>query len=86
MPNVQSAIILLAPHKTKLADRETYYRLIRLAFKQPRKTLLNNLRAGSVFSKNQAMDALKSVQIPPESRPQDLSIEKIKTLARLLLS
>src|SRR3989344_8067718 len=57
-PKADSTIVKLTPnapilHVRKLAE---YFKLIKLIFKQPRKTLLNNLSTGLKVSKNEALE------------------------------
>lgn len=85
LPKVESAIIKL---KTKDARQETketenYYKSLRILFKQPRKTILNNLQTGLKLPKNKIENALRSLKIDPNSRPQNLSIKQIKQLTVL---
>ena len=61
-----------------------YYQLIHTIFKQPRKTLLNNLRDGLDTPREALEKALGSINLPINARPQDLSIENIKSLLPLL--
>ena len=67
------------------ADKtEKYYKLIRIIFKQPRKTIFNNLKTGLKISPELIENNLKSLEIDPQSRPQNLSIEQIKELVSIL--
>ncbi|MFH0712320.1 MAG: 16S rRNA (adenine(1518)-N(6)/adenine(1519)-N(6))-dimethyltransferase RsmA [Candidatus Jorgensenbacteria bacterium] len=95
-PKVDSAIIRLTP-KQKLVNSNwkleeendsnyqlqitNYYKFVRILFKQPRKTILNNLSAGLKLSKEEIIKRLKKLKIDPKDRPQDLNPEKIKNLA-----
>lgn len=84
-PKVDSAIIRLAPHK-KAASRQKnadYYDFIRLLFKQPRKTIMNNLRAGHKNDVAEIKGFTKELKIDPLLRPQNLKIDEIRTLAAL---
>lgn len=85
-PKVDSAIIKLRTLET--TDRHVpvaaYYAFIKILFKQPRKTVLNNLSV--VFSKEKTLDALQKNGIPPQSRPQNLAIEEIASLSRELVA
>ncbi|MCL5017091.1 MAG: hypothetical protein M1155_00275 [Patescibacteria group bacterium] len=63
---------------------ENYYKLIHTIFKQPRKTLLNNLRSGSDIPKEQIEKALGSLDLPLNSRPQNLSVNDILKLASII--
>jgi 16S rRNA (adenine1518-N6/adenine1519-N6)-dimethyltransferase len=81
-PEVDSAIIRLLPKKTK--NPEQYYRFVKILFKQPRKTILNNLLVTSKNHEERIMEKLKKVGLAPSSRPQNLNTEMIILLASLL--
>jgi len=81
-PEVDSAIIRLFPKKTKNPDQ--YYRLVKILFKQPRKTILNNLLAISKNHEERTMEELKKAGLVPSSRPQNLNMKMIILLASLL--
>ncbi len=76
-PEVHSAVISLTTNPAQLAEDElqNYYSCIRTLFKQPRKTILNNLRAG--YPRRTAHD-IKNVLLrhgfPENARPQDISL------------
>lgn len=82
-PDVDSAIIALAAKNSFGADPECYYRMVRILFAQPRKTILNNVAAGTGTSKKETLSALKSAGVGPELRPQNLAREDILALANL---
>jgi 16S rRNA (adenine1518-N6/adenine1519-N6)-dimethyltransferase len=81
-PEVDSAIIRLFPKKTKNPDQ--YYRFVKILFKQPRKTILNNLLAISKNREERTMEKLKKTGLVPSSRPQNLNTKMIILLASLL--
>lgn len=87
-PEVDSAVIRLETrNETLVANHQSlvaYYRLIKLAFKQPRKTLLNNLSDGLQIDKAKALELMKSIDLSGSERPQNLSLEKLIQLSRLL--
>lgn len=83
-PKVESAVIYLTPKPPTLSSN-TYYQFIHAAFKQPRKTLVNNLRIGLKKPKNEIENALRTAKIDLQARPQNLSINEIKLLTTLLL-
>ena len=58
-----------------------YYKLIKIFFKQPRKTILNNL-ASSGKNKEEIIKILEELKINPADRPQNLSVEQIKKLIK----
>ncbi|HQA95872.1 MAG TPA: rRNA adenine N-6-methyltransferase family protein, partial [Candidatus Colwellbacteria bacterium] len=82
-PKVDSAVILL---KTRLSespiDRKNYYPFIKALFKQPRKTILNNLSALET-NKEKLKEKLEKQGVDPSLRGQDLSFEEILELSRV---
>jgi len=64
--------------------KENYYKLIKILFKQPRKTILNNLIALDKSRRSYYKVLLEKNGINPQHRPQNLSVEKLKKLAELL--
>ncbi|MBI3046219.1 MAG: ribosomal RNA small subunit methyltransferase A [Candidatus Harrisonbacteria bacterium] len=78
-PEVNSAVIRLTT-KQQITTDNNYYKLLHIIFKQPRKTILNNLKTGLKMPKNKIEIALKSLKIDPNSRPQNLSLEQINSL------
>ena len=103
-PEVDSAVIKMMvrpalPYrevpvlKTSKNYSKNYYRLIKILFKQPRKTILNNLLGArkqelvnrnqeiKINNKEEIIKKLNKVGIEPNARPQDLSIEQIIKLS-----
>lgn len=85
MPKVDSAIIKLMTYDKRLItnEAENYYKLIKILFKQPRKTILNNLRP-MTNDLQLLTEKLKLVGVNPQARPQDLSIEEIIKLSTII--
>jgi len=83
-PKVFSSIIQIFPHEKQKSPEESdkYYSFIRALFKQPRKTILNNLTAGSTRTKPEVEEFLKSRGIEPKLRPQNLDIDTINNLSQ----
>jgi len=86
-PKVDSAIIKLIP-KSCIMDhvsyhklKTMYYKLIKILFKQPRKTILNNLRAAKNTNLSEWREKLLKIGINPNDRPQNLTINQIITLS-----
>ncbi|OGD25049.1 ribosomal RNA small subunit methyltransferase A [Candidatus Azambacteria bacterium RIFCSPHIGHO2_01_FULL_40_24] len=79
-PKVDSAIIRLVISSQPLINSKDYYELIKILFKQPRKTILNNLRATNK-TKEEIIKILGELKINPADRPQNLSVEQIKELS-----
>ncbi len=82
-PKVNSAVIKLISKSQSINPEETmnYYSFLHALFKQPRKTLLNNLSNGLDLSKKDVESVLGRFHINVNARPQDLSLEEIKKLA-----
>ena len=85
-PKVDSAIVRLRTTRmnadSNADEHRKYYELIRILFKQPRKTILNNL--GIVQKKEEVIKKLQKIGVDPNGRPQDLSIEIIEKLNLML--
>lgn len=87
-PKVDSAIIKLIP-KSYILNSKSYYSFIKILFKQPRKTMLNNLESGiknlefGKENRKKLKEKLELTGINPFGRPQDLSIEQIIELSTL---
>jgi len=77
-PEVDSALIELRAVSCG-ADAESYYKTVRALFKQPRKTIHNNITSalrGKAETKTIA-GVLKKMGIDHANRPQNLSVEQI---------
>ncbi|MDD5431000.1 MAG: 16S rRNA (adenine(1518)-N(6)/adenine(1519)-N(6))-dimethyltransferase RsmA [Candidatus Pacebacteria bacterium] len=85
-PDVESAVIELATKQLTTNNKKTedYYKIIHVIFKQPRKTIFNNLRSGLQLSEEKIKNALLGIKISPTARAQDLSLNQLEELAELL--
>ncbi|MDD5547937.1 MAG: 16S rRNA (adenine(1518)-N(6)/adenine(1519)-N(6))-dimethyltransferase RsmA [Candidatus Pacebacteria bacterium] len=85
-PKVDSAVIELKTKNIGLDDskNQNYYKIVHVIFKQPRKTLFNNLRAGLGLPENDIKNALEKLNIEIDARPQNLSLNLIEKLSELL--
>lgn len=79
-PKVDSAILSFIRRENPVENREEYDALVRRAFTQPRKTLLNNL-AEEASDKESLLQLLTAAGLSANARPQDLSVEIIERLA-----
>ncbi len=77
VPKVDSAVLKLINRGTVVP--KNYYTILRALFRQPRKTLSNNLRGIP-----NAPEALRVTGLNPNDRAQTLSVEKILKLGELL--
>lgn len=83
MPEVVSAVIVIdSKNEKKISpSAEIYYPCIKKIFKQPRKTLFNNLRDGYDLPKEKIEELLAACKISPQTRASELSIDDLKRLA-----
>lgn len=82
-PKVNSAILKLNTKILGITDEKSkkYYELIKILFKQPRKTILNNLKQGWKIDKNKIVKILSSLDLTGAERPQNLGLETIAQLS-----
>lgn len=81
-PKVESAVIELATKKDGDKDgsvADEYYAFIKKAFKQPRKTLFNNLVSGG-HAKEEALKIINKLKLQKNDRPQILSSKATRGL------
>lgn len=73
-PKVDSAVLELTPKSLPVAVEKApaLFRLIRLGFGQPRKTLVNNLVAGLHVDRTVATRAIQNAGLGEMARPQEL--------------
>ncbi|MFH0890810.1 MAG: 16S rRNA (adenine(1518)-N(6)/adenine(1519)-N(6))-dimethyltransferase RsmA [Candidatus Liptonbacteria bacterium] len=85
-PKVDSAIVeISARTEGRSASPEKYYPALRALFRQPRKNILNNLAAGETVTKKYLAEKLSGIGISPDLRSQDLSVEQICEIAKLVI-
>lgn len=70
-----------SPPKADQNDAARYYKFVRILFKQPRKTVLNNLKSGFGDAEKIKKILLKH-GLTGSERPQDLELELLIKLAR----
>jgi|GEM_PF-841286 16S rRNA (adenine1518-N6/adenine1519-N6)-dimethyltransferase len=83
-PKVESCLVILTPHKDQTEDVQTREKIIataRIFFQSKRKQMAGVLKR-KLKEKNQ--DALKQANINGHSRPQELTLEQWRALARVL--
>lgn len=79
-PNVDSAVIKLNVLKEPAVNADNdkeFFRFIKAAFGQRRKTLVNSLSAGLSTGKETVRDALKSCNISEKARAEELSLQEL---------
>lgn len=83
-PNVDSAVVSLEFHKTyqdTVLSEPFFFTFVKGAFKQRRKTLLNNLHELLNIDKNTLSDILETLNVHPQIRADKLPLKTYITLA-----
>lgn len=83
-PNVDSAVIrlnILNNSKGKVLDEKTFFKVVKTAFSQRRKTLVNSLGAGLCISKQNLNDVFNRLDISASSRAENLTMQQLEALA-----
>lgn len=86
-PKVTSAVIqlVLRPQPAVATpDEEGYFKLVRAAFGQRRKTAANSVSAGLGIPKAHVMQALEAAGLSPMARPEQLTLEDFCALQKAL--
>ena len=84
-PEVTSKVIKLNIRKESIVtpkDKEKMFKIIKYAFMQKRKTLLNSLTNNGVFeNKQKGTEILNSLGIKENVRPEELTLEQFKDIS-----
>ena len=86
-PKVTSAVIQLEVRKepaVQTDDEAGFFKLVRAAFGQRRKTVANAASAGLNLPKPQMTAALEAAGLPPLARPEQLTLEDFRALQEAL--
>lgn len=86
-PNVDSALVTLTKKEAVLEEglkKEDYFKVVKAAFGNRRKTLLNTLSNNLDFTKDQITTALEEVGIDPKTRAEQLSGKDFERIAKAL--
>ncbi|MGO5023658.1 16S rRNA (adenine(1518)-N(6)/adenine(1519)-N(6))-dimethyltransferase RsmA [Lawsonibacter sp. LCP25S3_G6] len=87
-PKVTSSVLRLTPRPLpeEIDDPAAFFRVVKAAFAQRRKTLLNTLSAayGSRFSKEELLEIIQNCGLPGDVRGERLGIPQFAALARAL--
>ena len=82
-PNVDSAVIRLDIKNDRLVDDEQhFFKVVRGAFSQRRKTLANSLSSSLSIDKQVVTDAIVSAGLQENVRPEQLSMEDFINVAK----
>ena len=82
-PNVDSAVIRLMLHEPTVTpkDEKTFFKVIKAAFAQRRKTVLNSLSSALSLDKQIMRDILKEAGVPETARAERLTLEDFFAIA-----
>ena len=87
-PKVTSAVLRMTPRSeppVPVADERLFFQVVKAAFGQRRKTLLNALTTGfGNLSKDQLRQAIEDCGLPPDVRGERLGIPEFAALAEVL--
>lgn len=86
-PSVTSEVIKINIRKeppVKVEDEKSFFNLIKIAFLQRRKTLLNSLTNNGISNKEELTSILKSLDIDERIRSEKLTIEDFANISNLL--
>ena len=84
-PKVTSTVIRLdlRPYKGFDVDKTDFFRVVKAAFSQRRKTLGNSLTGGLGMKKEEVIERMQSAGISDGRRAESLSIEEFQVLTRV---
>ena len=82
-PKVDSAVIQLVLHEPAVhpKDEKTFFAVIKAAFAQRRKTVLNSLSSSLSLDKNTVRDILRSAGVDENARAERLTLEDFSTVS-----
>lgn len=83
-PKVDSAVLKLNLRSepcVKVKDEKFFFTMVKAAFGQRRKTLLNSLSSGLSAEKSKIAEAIEKVGLSPTARAEELSMEQLGRLA-----
>ncbi len=82
-PKVDSAIIKIVPKKKKemtvllaIAKRQSFLRIVKAGFSQPRKQLIGNLAKKLKIPREKLLEIFKNLNIPEHIRAENLSLDQ----------
>lgn len=88
-PKVDSAVVrfrMLEEPRVSVQDEKLFFKVVKAAFAQRRKTLLNCLANGFGLEKEKIADMLESLDINPQIRGEKLSIAEFAKIADKMYS
>lgn len=88
-PKVDSAVMRLAVSETpsvRVSDEKLFFRMVKAAFAQRRKTALNGLGNGMGLPKDVIAEAIADAGLPLDVRAEKLTMEQLATLCEAIQS
>ena len=86
-PNVDSTVIRLDIRQypaVKVSDEKKFFKMVKAAFAQRRKTALNSISSGMGLSKTQVAEALRNSGLDENVRAEKLTMQELATLCEKL--
>lgn len=86
-PNVDSAVIRLNVSKEpriKVEDEKLFFKMVKSAFSQRRKTISNSVTSGLSISKENFRNACEKAGISPTARAEALTLEELGSLSNAI--
>lgn len=86
-PNVDSAVIRLNVSKEpriKVEDEKLFFKMVKSAFSQRRKTISNSVTSGLSISKDNFRNACEKAGISPTARAEALTLEELGSLSNAI--
>ena len=86
-PDVDSSVIKLKINQTdpvEVKNQDGFFRLIRAAFAQRRKILINPVASNFNISKNQLKNILMNLKIPVNARAEQLCLEQFAKISNAI--
>ena len=86
-PKVDSAVIRITlsnDNRYDIADKKEFFSLVKAAFSQRRKTLVNSVSSSLQIPKNQVADALDAIGIDRNIRAEKMTMEDFAALCKEL--
>lgn len=86
-PNVDSTVIRLnlrPEPAVYVSDEKKFFKMVKAAFAQRRKTAVNSISSGMSLSKQQVIEALKNAGLDENVRAEKLSMEELASLCENL--
>ena len=86
-PKVTSAVLKLTMRKEpvcEICDEGMFFKVVRVAFAQRRKTLVNSVSSAGGIEKAALLAALEEIGLPPDVRAEKLTLSQLAALSNTL--